>query len=156
MKSFYISTLACLLLVGCGGDQGAPSSQSSSQQPAASPSGLTPFEVQHGIGPLKTEVALAAPSQELADKGKAIFDSKCAACHKLDSRYVGPQLGDVLDRRSPTYVMNMILNPQEMAQRHPEGKKLLAEYLTVMPFQNVSQDDAAALVEYLRSVKKPG
>jgi len=153
MKSFYLSALTCLLLVGCGGgDQSAPSSQSSSQS-AATSSGFTAFELQHGIGPVKTEVVLGSPNQELADKGKAIFESKCAACHKLDSRYVGPQLGGILERRSPTYVMNMILNPQEMAQRHPEGKKLLAEFLTVMPFQNVSQDDATALVEYLRSAK---
>jgi cytochrome c len=48
--------------------------------------------------------------------------------------------------------MNFILNPQEMIEKHPEGKKMLAEYMLVMPFQNVAEDEALDIVEYLRSI----
>lgn len=48
--------------------------------------------------------------------------------------------------------MNMILNPSEMVQKDPIAKGHLAEYPTQMPFQNVSQEDARAILEYLRSV----
>src|SRR5690606_21919827 len=67
-------------------------------------------------------------------------------------RYIGPPLGNVLLRRSPAYTMNMMMNPTEMSQRHPVAKALLAEYLAPMPFQDLSEQDARALVEYLRTV----
>jgi mono/diheme cytochrome c family protein len=104
-----------------------------------------------GIGPI-TEVKLGPIDQNLVKKGKEIFDSKCASCHKLEERYVGPPLKGVTKRRKPEWIMNMILNPTEMEQKDPIAKQLLAEYLTQMTFQNVSQEDARAILEYLRSV----
>jgi len=47
-------------------------------------------------------------TEEMAEEGKTLFDAKCAACHKMDERYVGPALGGVTERRSPAYLMNMI------------------------------------------------
>jgi hypothetical protein len=46
----------------------------------------------------------------------------------------------------------MILNPTKMTQEDPQAKELLAEYLTQMPNQNVSQEDARALLEYFRKI----
>ena len=63
---------------------------------------------------------------------------------------MGPPLGDVLGHRTPTYVMNMILNPQEMYERHPAAKQMLAEYLSYMPNQGLTAEEARAVVEYLR------
>ena len=88
----------------------------------------------------------------LASAGEQIFRMKCMACHRVDERYIGPPLGNVLLRRSPAYTMNMMMNPTEMSQRHPVAKALLAEYLAPMPFQDLSEQDARALVEYLRTV----
>ncbi|MFN3813644.1 MAG: c-type cytochrome [Aquificaceae bacterium] len=104
-----------------------------------------------GIGPI-TEVKLGPIDQALVKKGKEIFNSKCASCHKFEEKYVGPPLKGVTHRRKPEWIMNMILNPSEMIQKDPMAKELLAEYPTTMPFQNVSQEDARALLEYLRSV----
>jgi hypothetical protein len=50
--------------------------------------------------------------------------------------------------------MNMMLNPLEMQQKHPVVKKLLAEYMTQMTNQNLSYDDARALLEFFREVGK--
>lgn len=44
----------------------------------------------------------------------------------------------------------MILNPSEMIQKDPIAKELLAKYPTPMPFQNVSEEDARAILEYLK------
>lgn len=120
--------------------------------PAADPAeGLTPFELEHGIGPIKERVTLGELDPKLVQMGKDIFETKCAACHQMDRRFVAPQLGGILDQRSPEYVMNMILNPDEMLQRHPVAKEKLAEYLVPMTFQNVTEEDARALLEYIRS-----
>jgi len=104
-----------------------------------------------GVGPI-TEIKLGPIDHSLVKRGKEIFDSKCASCHKLEERYVGPPLKDVTKKRKPEWIMNMILNPAEMVQKDPIAKQLLAEYLTPMPFQDVSQEDARAILEYLRSV----
>lgn len=104
-----------------------------------------------GVGPIK-ELKLGPIDQSLVKKGKDIFDSKCTACHKLDEKYVGPPLRGVTKRRKPEWIMNMILNPSEMIQKDPIAKELLAEYPTPMPFQNVSEGDARAILEYLRSI----
>ena len=118
------------------------------------PDGITRFQAEHGIGPVTAAVVLApAVDQALAAKGVKVFEQKCAACHKMGERYVGPPLGEVLGRRSPTFVMNMILNPQGMAEKHPVTKKLFAEFLMAMPNQNLSQEEARQVVEYLRTQK---
>ena len=43
-----------------------------------------------------------------------------------------------------------MLNPQEMIDRHPVVKQLLAEHLTFMPNQGLTQDQARQVLEYLR------
>ena len=53
-------------------------------------------------------------------------------------------------RRSPEYIMNMILNPNEMLTRHPEAKKMFSIYMTNMTFKDVSIDQARSILEYLR------
>jgi hypothetical protein len=69
----------------------------------------------------------------------------------MGERYVGPALGEVFKRRTPTFVMNMALNPQGMVEKHPVTKKLLAEFFTPMPNQNISPEQARQVVEYLRT-----
>ena len=88
--------------------------------------------------------------EEMRMRGQKIFEMKCEMCHNMEGRMVGPALGDVADRRTSEYMMNIILNPIGMARIHPEGKKLVQEYRSVMPFQNVEKEDARAIVEYLR------
>ncbi|HXI21590.1 MAG TPA: cytochrome c, partial [Gemmatimonadales bacterium] len=86
-----------------------------------------------------------------AEAGKALFESKCSACHKMSERYVGPALGEVTVRRTPAYIMNMVLNPEEMYTRHPVAHQLLAELMTQMPNLGLTRDQARQIVEYLRT-----
>jgi len=98
--------------------------------------GLSEAELENGIGPVESVTLSDKIDEELEERGEEIFKSKCAACHKLEERYVGPPLSTVLSDRTPEYVMNMILNPDEMIKKHPEAKAMLAQYLTPMPNQN--------------------
>ena len=45
-------------------------------------------------------------------------------------------------KRSPTYLMNMILNPDGMYAKHPSARALLAEYMTQMPNLGLTQEQA--------------
>ena len=68
---------------------------------------------------------------------------------------MGPPLGGITEKVTPDFAMNMILNPQEMYTRHPVVKKLLGEYMTQMPNQGLTQEQAREVVEYLRTTTPP-
>lgn len=140
--------LALIVFAGCGGSSNDP--EGGSDAGAAATAGLSEAQLERGIGPIET-VALGDVDEALAEQGEEIFKTKCSACHKMDARYVGPALGDVLEKRSPEYVMNMMLNPEEMIQKHPEAKAMLAEFMTPMPNQQLTEQDARAVLEYLRT-----
>lgn len=148
-QTFWILALA-FFLVACGGE--------STETPTETPDepGLTDFQLEHGIGPITEEIQLAAIDAALAARGEEIFEMSCAVCHQLGQRFVGPDLQDVLGRRSPTFVMNMILNPEEMAFNHPVTMELMREFMAPMPYQNVTVDDTRAILEYLRTVAENG
>lgn len=146
-----LGLLAVALLVSaCASDD--------AERPTSEPAeaaGLSEFELEHGIGPFTEEVVLPAQiDHELAELGKDIYQMNCEACHQMEGRLVGPPLGGVLARRSPTFIMNMIMNPEQMAREHPEGQAMLAQYPVVMPYQNISEDQARAILEYLRTEQR--
>lgn len=145
-----ISLLFAALIIS-GGCSGGGSDDGTDTSTPSAESGLTEFQLENGIGPITAPVALDEIDPEMAEQGRTVFGAKCSACHKMDERYVGPALGDAVESRTPAYLMNMILNPDEMVKKHPEARKMLAEYMTPMPFQNVSEDEARAIVEYLRT-----
>lgn len=155
MKRCAMMALSALILVtlaACGeGDDGAANGAPDTR---AGETGLTPFEEEHGIGPFTEEIALTDEvDEEKARMGQEVYEFNCEACHMMDENFVGPALGEVLDRRSPTWVANMIMNPEEMTQRHPVARDLLQEYPMVMPYQNISEEQALAMVEYLRTTR---
>ncbi len=138
--------LTAALLIGCGGSSDNQSENADSQKKEQE---LTEFEMTNGIGPVKEEITIDEIDPELAKEGMRVFDMKCGACHKLDSRYVGPPLGGIMNARTPAYVMNMILNPEEMLAKHPVAKSVGSQYPTRMTNQQLTREKARAVVEYL-------
>ncbi len=107
-----------------------------------------------GVGEIKS-VELGPVDEKLAEKGKEIFTSKCSACHKMGKKFIGPDLQNVLKRRSPEWVMNMILNPEKMIKEDPVAKQLLLDFNGApMANQNLTKEDARAVVEYFRTVQQ--
>ena len=104
-----------------------------------------------GVGPI-TNVDLAEIDDALVASGKNLFDTKCSACHKVEKRFVGPALRGVIERRSPEWIMNMILNPDKMVKENETAKKLLGEYLSPMANQSLTKDEARAVLEYFRTL----
>jgi cytochrome c len=141
---------ALLGLVACGGND---SGSSSSSAPAAAEQ--TPEEKMlaegKGIGEVKF-VELTNPLDATRiSRGKAIYDMKCAACHKLDDkRVVGPGWKDITKTRKPEWIMNMITNVDVMLEKDKEAQQLLELCLTRMPNQNVSIGDARDVLEFMR------
>jgi mono/diheme cytochrome c family protein len=146
-------------VAGCGGGgdgSGGSADGSSASAGATSAAGeLTQEQMENGIGPI-TKVELGAIDPARVTRGEEIFALKCAACHKLDERYIGPALRDVTERRTPEFILNMMLNSWEMTQMHPTVKEMLATYYTPMPDQGLTEEDARALLDYLRQAKADG
>jgi cytochrome c len=143
-----------VILAACGGGEKAPPA-SSNAAPAAPGGDLTPFQLENGIGPITAPIVLGPVNEAQVEEGKTQFEAKCSACHKLGERYVGPPLGGVLEKVTPAFAMNMILNPVEMYTRHPVVKELLGQYMTQMPDLGLTQEQARAVVEYLRTTTLP-
>jgi cytochrome c2 len=90
---------------------------------------------------------------KLAKKGEKLFDKKgCGACHAAGKRKVGPPLEGVTDRREPEWIAKMIQHPEEMLKKDPTARKLLKKYGTRMANQDVSPDQAKALIAYLATL----
>ncbi|MBN8570193.1 MAG: cytochrome c [Ignavibacteria bacterium] len=107
-----------------------------------------------GIGPVKELKLNSTIDEKLVTHGKQIFDSKCAMCHMMNQCKVGPLMQGVTKRRKPEYIMNMILNPLEMTQNNATAEDQMQKYGMQMPAQNLSEDEARAILEYFRSYDK--
>ena len=106
-----------------------------------------------GIGPIKDFTFNADINQELVQKGEAIFKAKCTACHMTTKKLIGPAIKGTYDRRNPTWVMNLLLNPDQMLNEDPDAKALLDAFNNVrMLDQKISEEQAIALSEYMRSL----
>ena len=103
-----------------------------------------------GIGPIERIDLPAKIDSDLAAKGKDLYNNNCASCHRIHESTTGPALGSVLDRRTPEFVMNMILNTDEMIEKEPVVMALKGEYESDMVQVNIDEDEARAIVEYLR------
>lgn len=115
---------------------------------------LSEFELLHGIGPITERVTLNEADAQLAQRGKMIYDSLCIACHQLDAVVTAPRLRNTANNRSAEFILNYILYPEEMSQRHPVGQQLSSEYPGVKSRLGIERDDAFALLDYLRLVAK--
>lgn len=87
----------------------------------------------------------------MAQEGKVIADLKCASCHKYtDERLVGPGWAGVSEKHRPEWIMNFITNPDPMIDKDPELQAQLEICLVRMPNQNLSDDDARKILEFMR------
>ena len=106
-----------------------------------------------GIGPIKSVELDETLNTEWVKKGETVFNTTCVACHKTDKKFIGPALGDITSKRSPEWIMNMIMNTSEMIKKDPLAKGIYEEYNKApMVTAPISEDNARALLEYLRSL----
>ena len=121
---------------------------------AVSEKTATPVDLDNkGIGPIKDLVFDSTINEAMVAEGAAAFKQKCTACHKAEGKLIGPAMKGIYERRHPAWVMNMLLNPTKMVKEDPIAKALLAEYNNILMInQNLSQEEARAITEYLRSL----
>jgi len=151
MKKFALLLLAAYGLISCAPDKPKNAEEIPDQEPTQSAVEAVISNPNKGLGAVKN-VTLKTPLEvDRVDRGLAIYDMKCAACHKLDDqRVVGPGWKQITTRREPEWIMNMITNVDVMLEKDPEAQKLLELCLMRMPNQNVSIGDARDVLEFMR------
>ncbi len=111
---------------------------------------LSEQELKKGIGPIE-HVQLGPINPQLVRQGEQIFRSQCMKCHMLDQKILAPPLRDVTNRRSPEFIMNIILNPNANVMRHPALRKYHEEFTTYMTDTGLDSTASRKVLEYLRS-----
>jgi mono/diheme cytochrome c family protein len=143
MKHLIGFLFISLLVYACAGD--TSESQTTTPKPTTAK-----VDDGKGVGEIKSVTMNDPLDQGMIAKGKAIYEMKCAACHKLtDQRVVGPGWAGVTEKRKPEWIMNMVTNVEVMLASDPAAQKLLEECLTRMPNQNISIGDARDLLEFM-------
>lgn len=159
MKNLGLSIMLALFLCSCGGkekkeDKGFEMNRAKKETQSEAASQGVPVDLDNkGVGPVEEVNWPDEIDQELAATGEEKFNTLCTACHMPEQRMIGPAMAGVYERRSPEWVMNMILNPDGMLKEDPIAKALLKEYNNaIMLNQNLSREEARAIAEYLRTL----
>ncbi len=164
MKKIFITSALLLssvaFFVSCGGKtegEGTTTetTESTEATPATeekAPANPESYDPKRGEGKYDAaNLTIGALDVALATKGEAIANTKCLSCHKLtDEKLVGPGWKGVSERRTPHWIMNFITNPDPMLDKDPELQAQLELCLVRMPNQNLTDDDARNVFEFMR------
>jgi cytochrome c len=102
------------------------------------------------IEPVK-EIKLEEIDLYMSDEGFAMFERKCSSCHRIDEKLTGSPLRGITERRTPEWIMNMMLNPAGMVKDNKSAAELYEKYGVMMSPQDLNQTDARKIFEYLRT-----
>jgi mono/diheme cytochrome c family protein len=85
------------------------------------------------------------------NNGKKLFNSNCAACHKLEQRLIGPPLKGIAAKRDQEWLKKWIHNSTELiASGDADAKAIFEEYsnIPMTPFPNLSDQDITDILAY--------
>jgi len=158
MKKILVLSIFVLFVIvsSCGDNKTKDASKDvTTETPLASESTESTenpsYDPHRGEGKFKDITVDEKLNMQLADEGQKAFDVKCSSCHKLtDEKLVGPGWAGVTTRRQPSWIMNFITNPDEMLDKDPEAQAMLEICLVRMPNQSLSDEEALALLEFMR------
>lgn len=149
MKKMIITGLCIAAVIACN--------NSSQEKPAADASAAKTENGNPGYDPNRgegkfTHVDVAATLDVAkADAGEKVYSVKCGSCHKLtDEKLVGPGWKGVTGRHTAEWIMNFATNTDEMINKDPKAQAMLEICLVRMPNQNLSDDEARNVYEYMR------
>lgn len=151
---FFSFTMAVLFIAACGDSESKGSESKSDAKPESMVSNdPSSYDPKRGEGKFSADNVKIDPTidENMAAAGEAIQHVKCGSCHKLtDEKLVGPGWKGVTKRKTPEWIMNFITNPDPMINKDPEVQSQLEICLVRMPNQNLTDDEARNLLEFMR------
>jgi mono/diheme cytochrome c family protein len=147
-KTTLLTAFLLLAFLACTSKKDAEEAAKKSPTPSEA---AAPQPEVHGTEVKSVELTNPL-NKDWVTAGNGIYETKCLACHKLtNEKLVGPGWAGVTKKREPVWIMNMITNVDMMLETDAEAQKMLEECLVRMPNQNVTQEDARKIIEFMRS-----
>ncbi|MFV0541016.1 MAG: c-type cytochrome [Aestuariibaculum sp.] len=155
---------AFALLVSCGGKEEKKKEGFSYEKPTTTEKKVEKKEekvpaskridlTNKGVGKITSVTLGAEIDQAMATKGADVYKKMCTACHRADKKFIGPAPKGILERRTPEWIMNMILDPEKMVAEDALAKELLIEFNgSPMANQGLTEEEARAVLEYFRTL----
>lgn len=163
MKS--LAAIAILTLISCGGKeekkndgiqigQKPAATETPKEEPASTEKASEMVDLTNkGVGPIKSLELPATIDDAMAAKGAELYKTNCTACHKVDKKFIGPAPKGILERRTPEWIMNMIMDPEGMTKNDPLAHALLLEFNgSPMANQHMTEEQSRAILEYFRTL----
>lgn len=137
------------ILSSCGdGEKTEETKEASTEKPNTSD-----YDPNRGIGKYTDVKIEPTLNTKMADGGEKVANVKCFSCHKpTEERLVGPGWKGVTERRTPVWMMNFLTNPEPMLDKDPELQAQLEICLVRMPNQNINDEEARNIFEYMRKI----
>ena len=92
------------------------------------------------------------------EEGKAIFMSRCAACHNVNKDLTGPALAGVDQRRSIEWIINFVHSSRGVIAKGDKDAVALFEKFNKVPMPDhpdLTDDNIRQIVEYIKTEAKP-
>jgi cytochrome c551/c552 len=158
MKKMMAMLVIATVLYACGGggskDQSTQSTTTTDNggEKIQTPGGDPPsYDPNRGVGKFTTVDVGDKLDVAKATGGEKIYSVKCSGCHKLtEEKLVGPGWKGVTARHKPEWIMNFVTNTDEMLNKDPKAQAQLEICLVRMPNQNLADEDARNLLEFMR------
>ena len=161
-----LAAIAIITLVSCGGKeekkeensvkigQSTTTEVKKEEAPASDVKASETIDLTNkGVGPIKSVVLGETIDQAMAAKGAEVYKMNCTACHKPDKKFIGPAPKGILERRTPEWVMNMIMDPEGMTKNDPLAHALLVEFNgSPMANQHMTEEQTRQILEYFRTL----
>jgi cytochrome c551/c552 len=155
MKKLFILSLLGAVIFSCNNNADNKSENTATSENTAgeqtTENGNPSYDPERGTGKFTNVQVDQKLNTQMADAGLKVYDVKCSSCHKLtDEKLVGPGWKGVTQRHKPEWIMNFVTNTDEMLAKDPKAQAQLEICLVRMPNQNVSDEDARNLYEFMR------
>lgn len=150
MKKLLTLGIISFCLAACGSNN-TENKKATTVEPSQSASTNPSYDPNRGEGKFtKVEVSPVLETAK-ADAGEKVYSVKCSSCHKLsEEKLVGPGWKGVTSRHSAEWIMNFSTNTDEMLNKDPKAQAMLEICLVRMPNQNLSDDEARNIYEFMR------
>ena len=150
MKNVLIIAALALTIASCSGNEGKTPAGTENNAPATT-TDPTAYDPERGTGKFKDVNIPPTLDEAMAAAGQKIADVKCSSCHKMtDEKLVGPGWKGVTQRHKPEWIMNFVTNVDEMLAKDPKAQAMLEICLVRMPNQNLTDDEARNVYEFMR------
>jgi len=151
MKKIVIILSLAFFMAACGTGAGSEVEPTGSSNAKTAENGNPSYDPNRGEGKFtKVEVG-ATLDASMASTGEKVYGVKCSSCHKTtEEKLVGPGWKGVTSRHSAEWIMNFVTNTDAMLNKDPKAQAQLEICLVRMPNQNLADEDARSIYEFMR------